>query len=220
LITGEILSLLAKEVFPVPSAETLFNQYKDTNSEFDKPNAADIRKVNLHKYIESQKWCSTYIIVGEAPGPKGYRFSGVPFTSEIQLISGKLPFNGHQSSNRQEPYSARGAEVFWKVLLPFHQEGKNFFIWDCVPFHPHEKGKFLSPIRTPTTAELKCYSSILFKLIKIINPVGVVAVGRKAERALDMVNIKAKYVRHPSRGGAEDFEKGVKQIFSELTPSQ
>lgn len=213
LITKKILLLLEKEVFPVPSSKTLFNQYNDVNLEVDKPDASEIRRENLRQYIKSHKWVSTYVVVGEAPGPWGCRFSGVPFVSEAQLVSGKLPFSGQQSSNNKEPYSARGAEIFWKVMLPINQEGIEFFVWDCVPFHPHEKGKFLSPIRNPTNNELQQYSAILAKLINIINPSGMIAVGRKAEQALSMVNIRSEYVRHPSRGGAKAFEKGMRGIF-------
>ena len=211
--TKELWSFLEKRVFPVSSTETRFNQYEDTILDLDKPNAAEIRRENLRKYVESQNWQSTHLIVGEAPGPWGCRFSGVPFTSEAQLLKGELSFCGKQSSKNNEPYSAKGAEVFWKVMLPYHRKGVEFFVWDCVPFHPHYEGKPLAPIRAPTSSELHECSDILLDIIRITKPQNVVAVGRKAERALATVNIKSEYVRHPSRGGARAFKKGMISVF-------
>jgi hypothetical protein len=211
--TERIWFLLEKKVFPVSSTETLFNQYNDRNPELDNSDAAEIRRNNLRKYLECHNWLSTYFVVGEAPGPWGCRFSGVPFTSEAQLVRGELPFTGMQSSRSSAPYSARGADVFWKVMLPHNLKGLEFFVWDCVPFHPHHKGRPLAPIRTPTRAELQNFSCILTEMVRIIAPKDVVAIGRKAETALSMVNIASKYVRHPSRGGAREFAKGVDSIF-------
>jgi hypothetical protein len=57
------------------------------------------------------------------------------------------------------------------------------------------------------------YSDILLDIIRITKPQNVVVVGRKAEKALAMVNIKSKYVRHQSRGGARAFENGIHSIF-------
>lgn len=213
LITEELWSLLEKRVFPISSTETLFNQYKDANPDFDKADAAEIRRENLRKYVESHSWQSTHFVVGEAPGPWGCRFSGVPFASETQLLKGELPFRGKQSSRNREPCSAKGAEILWRVMLLYHRKGLEFFVWDCVPFHPHHKGKPLGPIRAPTSRELREYSGILLDIIKITKPQDVVAVGRKAEEALGMVSIKSKYVRHPSRGGARAFEKGIVNVF-------
>jgi hypothetical protein len=50
-------------------------------------------------------------------------------------------------------------------------------------------------------------------MIQIIEPQSVVAVGRKAEDALKMVNYAPQYVRHPSMGGSKMFELQMKAVF-------
>jgi hypothetical protein len=40
----------------------------------------------------------------------------------------------------------------------------------------------------------------------------VVAVGRKAERSLKLMGVPAAYVRHPARGGAKEFIKGLERL--------
>jgi len=70
-----------------------------------------------------------------APGYKGCRFSGVPFTSEAQLSSGLLPFKGDRSSCMNQPWSENTATIFWRVMMRYHPD---FIAWNCFPFHPHE----------------------------------------------------------------------------------
>lgn len=153
-----------------------------------------------------------YLILGEAPGPHGCRFSGVPFTTEAQLLVGHLKFSGQQSSNRKEPYYAPASKIFWNIMLPYALQGKPFFIWNCVPLHPHKKDEPLS-VRNPTSTEIRRYSSGLSKLVEVIQPIQVIAVGRKAQEALFKINVQAIYARHPSMGGASKFKNKMKELL-------
>src|SRR5438105_1431089 len=114
----ELWQFFQTELFREPSTRTLFNPYNDndTDQEFDREDAAAIRRDNLLKYLSFVPERPPIVVVGEAPGPKGCRFSGVPFTSEMQLIAGR-PFNGgRQSSKRDIPYDERAATKFWGVM--------------------------------------------------------------------------------------------------------
>jgi len=42
----------------------------------------------------------------------------------------------------------------------------------------------------------------------------VVAVGRKAEKSLKTMDIRAEYVRHPANGGATKFAQGLELLVS------
>lgn len=202
MLLNDIWDLFQKRVFPIQSTEILFNQYKDRDSIVDLPNANNIRKQNLKNYLESFSERPPILIVGEAPGPRGCRFSGVPFTSEAQLRArGCLPFAGRQSSARKSPYAENTATIFWKVMAPYHPK---FFVWNCVPFHPHKQGEILS-IRSPTTKEVSSYSGILSDLKTLVKPIHILAVGRKAELGLKQIGARPIYVRHPSYGGAREF---------------
>lgn len=204
--------MLEKEIFPASSTETLFNQYKDINEQYDLPDGAVIRRKNLKNYFESFLEKPQVLMVGEAAGPWGCRFSGVPFTSEAQLAKKILPFTGKQSSKRIAPYSENSASTFWKTLSSRHQE---FIIWNLLPFHPHKPNNSLS-IRNPNKGEVAVYSKLLVKVKSILQPKAIIAVGRKAEQALSLTNIHCTYVRHPSQAGARLFANGINQIFSNL----
>ena len=82
MFTDVMLELLETRVSLTPSTEVLFSQYRDVNAEYDLSNAADVRRQTLANYIGCFSDAPPTLLVGEAAGPWGCRFSGVPFTVE------------------------------------------------------------------------------------------------------------------------------------------
>lgn len=201
--------VLEEQVYPVKSNDILFNQYKDTDPRFDRSDASTTRRNNLSNYINSLQ-NPKILLVGEAPGPWGGRFSGVPFTGEKPLVSGELPYDGKQSSLQDKPYSEYSGNIFWKILLSYFQK---FFVWNLMPLHPHKEGLPLS-IRTPSKNEIIRFSGVLHAVEEIIQPEEVIAIGRKAETALGLLGISHTYVRHPSQSGATEFKTGITKLMS------
>ena len=198
-----------QEVFLFESTDILWNPYRGENPELDQPGGAKIRQKNLFKYLECFKNPPHFFLVGEAPGPWGCRFSGIPFTSERALAQGQMPFQGRPSSILDALASERSGTILWEVLTDFFPD---FLLWNCIPYHPTNPGEPLS-IRTPKKSEILEHSHILHHMIKILNPERIVAIGRKAEIALNSIGIEAAYVRHPSHGGAKEFNTGIKRNF-------
>jgi hypothetical protein len=217
MIFKELWKLLENELFLRESTAELFNQYRNRDLAVDLPDVNEIRKENLWNYLNSFSERPSILMVGEAAGPWGCRFSGVPFTGEKQFCESIFPFFGHQSSKNNPsletkkfpPYVSLSAKIFWKVLKPCHPK---FFVWDCVPLHPHEVNKILS-VRNPTSREVSDFSELLRKIVEIIRPRQILSIGRKAEEASTYVGIESTYIRHPSHGGADKFEEGVKSYF-------
>jgi len=211
MILDDVLKLFEEKVFSTSvNRDLLFNQYNEKNSAVDLPNADEIRRGNLKNYLRSFEKRPSVIVIGEAPGWRGCRFSGVPFTSEAQLCDGSLPFKGFQSSNNRLPYKENAATIFWQYMSRHHSE---FFAWNCVPFHPHESGDWLSN-RTPSKKEIADCLKLLSGLVSLIRPNQIVAIGRSAEHALkDIKNGSFIYVRHPSHGGANEFRAGMDKVF-------
>jgi uracil-DNA glycosylase len=216
-VKDDLWSILENELFSFSTTEVLFNQYKQVDPGVDLPNANDIRKQNLMNYLESFSERPSILVVGEAAGPWGCRFSGVPFTGEKQLCMHTLPFSGYRSSRKEPllktkkmpPYTSRSAETFWEAMISYHTK---FFVWDCVPFHPHNPGNILS-VRNPTKEEVSSCSELLREIKDIIRPRDILAIGRAAEFALKQIGVEPIYVRHPSRGGANRFRTEVKRFF-------
>ena len=120
------------------------------------------------------------LLVGEAPGYRGARVSGIPFTSERQL-TGRGP-------------SEATATIVRRVLAELELEGETL-CWNVVPTHPGSA----RANRRPTRAEVETGLSFLDRLAKGRR---VLAVGRLAQTVTD-----APYVRHPSHGGAAAFRE-------------
>lgn len=199
-------------LFDEPSSEELFNPYATANPEYDLADAAAIRRENLRLYVEERDRVPSLFVVAEAPGPWGCRFTGVPITSEEQLLDPSFPHGGRQSSNRDAPHKEYSANIYWRVLAPFTAD---LFTWNTVPFHPFKPGKPMT-IRTPRVSEIKRFTPLLDDMVSILEPTRIAAIGRKAERALGLLGHEATYVRHPSQGGALLFEEGMRTIIREM----
>ena len=151
-----------------------FNFYRDG------PRAALLRR-RLSAYLDEGE-DAAILLVGEAPGYRGARVSGVPFTSERQL-TGAGP-------------AEATATIVRAVLAELGLEDETL-CWNAIPTHP---GTEISN-RRPTPTEIRAGRPFLQRLSEGRR---IVAVGRVAGVATG-----APYVRHPSHGGVEEFRAGL-----------
>ena len=142
----------------------------------------------LGSYLESRQ-AAQVVLVGEAAGYRGARVSGVPFTSERQL-TGTGP-------------AEATATIVHRVLAELGVEDE-VLLWNVVPTHPGSE----TSNRRPTREEVAAASPFLDELAR--GRVAI-AVGRLAASVLD-----APYVRHPSHGGATEFEAGLRRSFATI----
>ena len=139
------------------------------------------RCARLAAYLESRA-DAPLLLVGEAPGYRGARVSGIPFTSERQLTG----------AGPAEATATIVHRVLGELGLSDH-----VLLWNVVPTHPGTGGSN----RPPTAAEVE--GGLPFAE-ELAHGRAVVAVGRIAATALN-----APYVRHPSRGGLAEFRDGL-----------
>jgi uracil-DNA glycosylase len=142
----------------------------------------------LHAYLAARAGAEI-VLVGEAAGYRGARISGIPFTSERQL-TGSGP-------------AEATATIVHRVLAGLGVEDE-VLLWNVVPTHPGSE----SANRRPTRMEVEAAAPFLEELSR--GRVAI-AVGRLAAAALD-----APYVRHPSHGGAAEFEAGLRRSFATI----
>lgn len=199
-------------LFEDPGSDDLFNPYCSLNPELDVPEADRIRRDNLRRYLIERDRIPRLFVLAEAPGPWGCRFTGVPITSEEQLLDPSFPHAGRPSSAREEPYREYSASIYWRVMAPY---ARDILTWNTVPFHPFKAGKPTS-IRTPRAAEIMRFAPLLRDMLALLQPERIAAIGRKAESALAAIGAEATYVRHPSQGGALLFEEGMRTIIADM----
>lgn len=156
-----------------------FNQYADGPR-------APLLRARLAAYLASRAG-ARILLVGEAPGYRGARVSGIPFTSERQLTA-------------TGPAEATATIVHRALAeLDLHD---HVLLWNVVPTHPGTE----TSNRTPTPAEVRLGVDFAARLAEGRN---VIAVGRVAARAL-----AAPTVRHPSHGGARRFALELSRLSS------
>ena len=201
--------IFERDLFPLPSSDGLFNQYRDVVPGLEVPDGAAIRRQNFRNYLGGFVVPPPTLLVGEAAGYRGGRFSGIAFTSERQLLTpGFLPFEGRPTSFRGR-YSEISATILWGEL---RQGPLRAMTWNAVPLHAHRPGVPLSN-RNPTPKEVLRCCGLLQAVCSVIKPQQVVALGRHAEHALTSLDVPHAYVRHPASGGAVAFRRDFRTIM-------
>jgi uracil-DNA glycosylase len=140
---------------------------------------AALRRQRLREYLEGHAG-SSVLLVGEAPGYRGARISGIPFRSERQL-TGAGP-------------AEATATIVQRALAELELDA---LCWNVVPTHP---GTAASN-RRPTLEEAAQARPFLDELASTRR---ILAVGRLAAAVTG-----ASYIRHPSHGGAAEFRAGL-----------
>ncbi|MBY0619370.1 MAG: uracil-DNA glycosylase [Sphingomonas ursincola] len=89
------------------------------------------------------------------------------------------------------------------------------FLWNVFPLHPHKPGLPFTN-RAHNAQERAEGSAILGKLVKLLNPKRIVAIGNDAELAASGFSDTCEIikVRHPSYGGQTDFSRKITEIYS------
>lgn len=209
-LSQHLWSIFESYLADIETNRMAFNPWISVDPKFDVVDADAIRRNNLKTYLSLFDKPPRMLAIGEAPGWRGCRFSGVPFTSEAQLVDEAAPFRGKKSSSGS-PYTETSARVVWSVLKPHAHQ---VFLWNAFPIHPHRDGNALSN-RNPMMKELKAQSAFLKRLSEILDYPRVIAIGRKAEALLSLCDLSPTYVRHPSHGGGPAFAKGMRQMLGD-----
>ena len=193
---------------PRGSAPGVVNPYRDAVPELDGPGAPRQRRRNLETYL-ARVGAPRLILVGEALGFRGGRFSGIAFTSERQLAGDdgrRLPWATSPpflpTSRNPALWLEPSGSVVWDALKG---EARGVLLWNSFPWHPYGKAGALSN-RTP---ERSLVAANLHVLERLLAETGarVLAVGRTAQAALALLGIEAPALRHPAHGGAALFRR-------------
>ena len=175
---------------------TTFNHYRDADPAFDRPGAAQIRVRNLAAYLRARPHPSL-MLVGEAAGYAGCRFSGIAFTSERCL-----PRDRWTSVDDPNGHVEHSASIVHRVLRELDLEADTV-LWNLCPTHP--AGSSALSNRTPTREERRAGVGFVSDLVDLLEPALVLAVGVHAGRALP----HEQRLRHPANGGASEFRLGL-----------
>jgi uracil-DNA glycosylase len=178
-----------------------------------------VRRRNLTRYLEQlEERSPTVLRVGEAPGYRGMRITGVPFTNAVILRRGIPHFglfgsaNGYSVPDDLPAVAAEPtATVMWNTLVEL-----DFLplLWSAYPLHPHRPGNPLSN-RKPSMAEAAEWSWSWRALEHIFSIRTVVAVGNVAYDSMVRRGRSVSRVRHPAHGGKKMFARGLRDLLAQ-----
>ena len=177
-----------------------------------------LRRQNLAAYFgEMQQRAPTVLLLGEAPGFRGMRITGVPFTNRTMFQGPANHFGLFGAGTGYVlPPEAAGvaaeptATVMWEVLaeldiLPV--------LWSACPWHTHVPGLPLTN-RTPTAAEAALGTPFWQDLTGLFPIESVVAVGNVAHQSVRRNGLEVPKIRHPAHGGRARFKEGLQELLA------
>jgi hypothetical protein len=208
---------------PRGNGAAVVNPYRDEVPGLDRPGGARQRRRNLEGYLErvgEPRW----ILLGEALGFRGGRFSGIAFTSERQLAGAaerRLPWcaSAELKATSRNPalWLEPSGSIVWGAL---GGEPRGVLLWNAFPWHPHRQRTPLSN-RRPETALLEANLELLAALLALAAPARPLAVGRTAHQALALLAVEAPLLRHPAHGGARHFRSDLAALLgADLAPGR
>lgn len=176
------------------------------------------RRHNLSQYLRQMATRNPrLLLVGEAPGYRGLRETGIPFSSTKLMES--HPF--FQTLDLRDIPDAPGRAEATATIMQDALDTLNInpLLWNAYPFHPHKPSEPQSN-RKPTAAELRIGATFLHWVIAYFGIEKVVAVGNSAETVLSALQIPNTKVRHPSRGGAIMFRSQLAEFVNNVQATQ
>ncbi|ARM86117.1 uracil-DNA glycosylase [Marinobacter salarius] len=192
-----------------PNVHNPWRQLCPTETSADGPQR---RQARLISHLQTPN--PRLLIIGEAPGYQGCRYSGLAFSSERLLVERSIPrmseiqgLEGERITTRHKPWSEPSATIVWRAL---HEHGleTNTILFNAFPWHP-EGAKGMHSNRTPTTAEKAIGLEYLSMLLAIYPGIQLAALGNTASETLSNLSLKHTKLRHPANGGATKFRLGL-----------
>lgn len=206
------------------TSASAFNQYGNVGQPEAKL-ANQLRRENLRLYLRQMADIGPRaMLVGEAPGYRGCRLTGVPFASEKILLSG-LDVKSEQCASRilgsergyrktverERVVGEASATMMWETIANLQPLP---LLWNAYPFHPCRPGQPMSN-RPPSAQELTSGGEFLTELLRLYAVDTVIAVGNSAANGLKQAGIPFLMVRHPSHGGKIKFVAGLECVAGE-----
>jgi uracil-DNA glycosylase len=195
------------------------------------PEAPAIRRRQLAAYLARRQDSARLMLVAEAPGYQGARFTGIAMTCERTLLGQKPGVTpeavlgpgaqgtrtSHSGIGRNGPEKAHGfceptASIVWRELVALGLTDR-VVLWNVFPFHPHREASPLTN-RTPSYADVAAHLDILAHLQGLVPAARVICIGNTARDHLRPLAPDLPTLRHPANGGASKFREGLRGVVA------
>lgn len=213
------------------TSDDVANPWREQDeTELDLPGAAALRRDYLRRYLAVRP-APRVLLLAEAAGYQGCRFSGIALTCERMLLGHHKRVgpqdifltpetvertsrvtDGMPNTRARLGYNEPTDTMVWQAALDAGLRPESFLLWNIFPFHPHPATNPLAN-RTPQEAELAAGLTFARRIIDMYRPPLIFAIGRKAQQMLAQGGIPSVALRHPANGGATEFRRGFQQAI-------
>lgn len=214
--------------------ENVYNPWADFDPDYDVPHASAIRQTQLLRYLSLRLSSARILLIAEACGYQGGRFTGIAMTCERMMLGFHpavgadmvIGAPGRRTSRKDSPFLTKDIQrqkgfneptdtVVWEAVLRAGLGAREFLLWNIFPFHPHQPGRMLTN-RTPGESELADGLSYTKKLLALTGDLPIFAIGRKSETTLSAAGYPVIGLRHPANGGANLFREGLARALCRM----
>ncbi|WP_274362907.1 uracil-DNA glycosylase [Paenibacillus thermotolerans] len=217
------------------SSDDVCNPWRDYHEGIDiGPEAPKIRTRHLKAYLEARIPHAKYLLVAEALGYQGGRFSGIAMTSE-RMVMGKVreipphyilsseavgrrtsdPTCVHlRESQKMHGMAEPTATIVWDFIV--NRAGldpREVVFWNIFPFHPYDRNDGRLSNRDPRSDELRVGIGYVKSLQKLLPDAQVISIGQFSKRTLDAHGINHDHIPHPSYGNANQFREEFTKLL-------
>lgn len=165
----------------------------------------------------------TLLAIGEAPGYRGAVMSGVPLSSLATLADpwgdpweSFGPSKGYSFPPNPLYWREATATIIWESFAMHLADSPLPLTWNAVPFHPQKNGRASNA--SLRANQLHIGQPWIERLLELFPNVFPVAVGRRACETLCQLKVDHEAIRHPSRGGKQEFSMGLARVRSLMSP--
>lgn len=228
------------EIQAYQSKQNVFNPWRDYDRAFDiDVKAPEIRSQQMLEYLTLRIPGARYLLVAEAVGYQGGKFTGIPLTSE-RILLGKHKIispayflenpPGSRTSNPKNinlnkmqksfGFTEPTATIIWGEIMKNQITPYQVITWNIFPFHPFclDGGRLTN--RTPTSRELEEGVYYMKLLLKMCPQAKVISIGRHSARTLTNFGIENFHTPHPANGGAAKFKVAIQNVFNDINQAQ
>lgn len=190
-----------------------FNPYAERCELYDKPHAPEIRaRVLLDMLRAAGRVNIDAIWIGRDLGHRGGRRTGLALTDDFRYSIHTRRWGVDVDRPTVGPMvGERTATVVWEML---EQIDEHIFLWNLFPLHPFPEDDAYRN-RAHSAIERVAGVELLLRLVSLLRPRRIVAIGKDSARALmnGLVEVDVWDVRHPSYGGERLFREQVASLY-------